>query len=229
MDCEQFIEQTCTDPAYTDAALQTHESECPACAAWAARARAAEALIHAALRFDVARIRAEPPRGVAWGSLAAAAIAGFTVWFGLAAERQGSTGELISEVLAHWDHEPAALLPGERAVSESSLEDVLAGEATIDLTALGLAAAGQLTYARKCIVAGQWMSHLVVQSGSGPVTILLAPQHSVDVVFPIEHAERRLGGGLFPTGTGAIAVFGEGDAANAALARRIAATIDLSI
>ena len=229
MDCEQFIEQICTDPSQLSAAQRSHVRECPSCAAYAQRAHAAETLIRAALLIDPSRRSAAPRRVSAWGSLAAAVVAGFAVWFGLAAERPAPAGELRDAVLAHWDHEPDALRAGAGAISPGSLEEVLAGEATIDLVALEQAAIGPVTYANKCIVAGQWMSHLVVQSGDGPVQILLIPQQSVESIVPLVLAERRLDGGIFPSGAGAVAVFGEGDAANAAVARSIAATIDISI
>jgi len=232
MNCEQFIEQICIDPNSTEPALQEHQRDCVSCAAYAARARKAESLIHAALQLDTAHIAGRPGRPgrlTRWSSLAAAIVAGFAVRFGLGIGRSASTGELVAEVLVHWDHEPAALTRSAAAVSPDALEQVLAGEAAIDLEALSLAGAGPLTYAKKCIVAGQWMAHLVVQSGDGPVTIMLIPQHAVGAIVPLELAERGLGGSLFPSGAGAVAVFGADGAASGPVAQRIAAAVDLSI
>lgn len=229
MDCEEFIEQICTDPTQSTPALRSHADECNSCAAYARRAHTAESLIRAALRFDTTRFAEPPPRFAASGSIAAAVIAGFMLWFAAAVERPASSSELVEAVLEHWDHEPAALLAGATPVSPGSLDEVLAGEATIDLAALDLADVGPVTYAKKCIVAGQWMAHLVVQSDNGPVTILLTPQQTVDAALPLEHPQRRLGGGIFPSGVGAVAVFGADGAASEPLARAIAATINISI
>ena len=71
MNCEQFTEQMCIDPATTEPALLAHERECASCAAFAARARAAEKLIHAALRLDPARLDDRGARYGAVGSIAA--------------------------------------------------------------------------------------------------------------------------------------------------------------
>lgn len=228
MNCEQFIEQTCIDPADSAPELQAHARECVSCAAYAERARAAEALIHEALRFDTRRFAAQPVQLAGWSTFAAAVILGFALWFATAVERPAPTGELITEVLQHWDHEPTALRSGATAIAQSMLDEVLAGEVTIDLAALELAAIGPVTYANKCIVAGQWMSHLVVQSDAGPVTILLIPQQTVDTILPLELAAQSLGGGIFPAGDGAVAVFSAGGAANAPMLRSIVATVDIS-
>jgi hypothetical protein len=228
MNCEQFRERIGVDPAHSRPSAQAHELECPACAAYAKRARKAEALIHLALRFDRLTVARRPSRQPAWGSLAAVIVAGIAFWFGLSVDRPAPTGELIAEVLAHWDHEPGALAFSATGVPARQLAQVLAGEATIDLAALDLAAMGPVTYANKCAVAGQWMSHLVVQSGNGPVTVLLIPEQSVEEIVPLEFAERGLEGSLFPAGAGAIAVLGERNAANPEVARQIAESVDIS-
>lgn len=229
MDCEAFREQICIDPASADSALQAHERECQACAAYAKRARKAETLIHQAMRFDTVRAAAEPARRPAmYGSLAAAAIAGLAFWFGLAVDRPAPTEELVAEILAHMNHEPEAVAFTTVSVAQRELNQVLAGEATIDLATLG-AQVGPVTYANKCAVAGQWMSHLVVQSGNGPVTVLLISEQSVDGIVPLELAEQGLGGSIVPAGRGAIAVLGEADAANAQIARQVADTVNISI
>ena len=230
MDCETFREQICIDPASTAAQLQAHERECQACTAFALRARKTESLIHQAMRFDTQKAKSQPARRPAamYGSLAAAAIAGLAFWFGLAVNQPASTDELVAEILAHMDHEPHATEFTTVSVAERDLNQVLAGEATIDLAALGTTL-GPVTYANKCAVAGQWMSHLVVQSGDGPVTILLIPEQSVDGIVPLELAEQGLGGSILPAGRGSIAVLGEDGAADTQTARQVADTVNITI
>ncbi len=229
MDCEAFREQMGIDPARSDAELQAHESECPACAAYAKRARKAEALIHQALRFDTVTVAARPPRRPAmFGSLAAAAIAGLAFWFGYVVERPAPTEQLVAEILAHMDHEPHAVAFTTASVPERDLDQVLAGEARIDLAELSTRV-GPVTYANKCVVAGQWMSHLVVQSGNGPVTVLLIPEQAVDGIVPLELAKQGLGGSIMPAGRGSVAILGEDDAADTQTARQVAAAVEISI
>jgi hypothetical protein len=230
MDCETFAEQICIDPASSDPELLAHEHECQPCAAYALRVRKAESLISQALRFDAHRVQAQPARRPAamFGSLAAAAVAGLAFWFGLAVDRPAPTNELVVEILAHLDHEPHATEFTTVSVADRDLSRVLSGDATIDLATLG-ATVGPVTYANKCAVAGQWMSHLVIQSGDGPLTVLLIPEQSIDGIVPLELAEQGLGGSILPAGRGAVAVLGEDDVADAQTARQVAETVDITI
>lgn len=229
MNCEAFREQICIDPASTDAAMQHHESDCAACAAYARRARKAEALIQQALRFDTAKAAAQPPqRPAMFGSVAAALVAGFAFWFGLSVNQPAPTNELVSEILAHMDHEPTALEFTTVSVGERQLSQVLAGEAVIDIAALE-AQVGPVTYAKKCVVAGQWMSHIVVQSDEGPLTVLLIPEQRTNGIVPLELAEEGLGGSIVPAGPGSIAVVGEDNAADAQTAQQVAEAVTITI
>jgi hypothetical protein len=229
MNCEKFTELIGIDPATADADTLAHEHECPGCAAYAKRARRAEALIHKALRFDTVKVVAQPPRRqAAYGSIAAAVVAGLAFWFGLAVDRPVPTEKLVADIFAHMDHEPYALELTRVSVAERDLNQVLAGQATIDLATLG-ARVGPITYANKCAVAGQWVSHLVVQSDNGPVTVLLIPEQSVNEIVPLELAEQGLGGRIVPAGRGAIAVLGEDDAGSENTARRVADAVRITI
>jgi len=228
MDCEAFREKICIDPVSMDADVQAHESECSPCAAYATRARRAEVLLQKALRFDVAKASAQPARRPAmYGSLAAAVVAGLAFWFGLSVDRAAPTDELVTEILAHMDHEPQAVFTTV-SIAESNLNQVLAGDATIDLAALA-AQIGPVTYAKKCPVAGQWMSHLVVQSDNGPITVMLIPEQAVDGIVPLELDEQGLGGSIVPAGRGSIAVLGEDDVADVQTARQVANTVEITI
>ncbi|MGD8322853.1 MAG: DUF3379 family protein [Gammaproteobacteria bacterium] len=229
MNCETFRKQICINPADSDPGMLAHLRECTACAAYAQRAHTAQALIHQALRFDVSKALEQPSqRTAAFGSFAAAAVVGLAVWLGLVLERPAATEELVAEIIAHMDHEPEAITVTSVGVAERELGNVLAGDATIDLTRLG-ARVGPVTYANKCAVAGQWMAHLVVQSGNGPVTVLLIPEQGVAGIVPLELTERGLGGSIMPAGGGSIAVLGENDAANAQIAGQVVEAVNISI
>lgn len=228
MNDEEFREQICIDPGSTDPALLAHERENPASAAYAKRVRRAELLIQQALRFDVAKASAQPQRRPPmYGSIAAALVAGLAFWFGLSVDRAAPTDELVAEIVAHLDHEPEAIFTTV-SVAERDLNQVLAGEATIDIAAL-TAELGPVTYARKCVVAGQWMSHLVIQSDDGPVTVLLIPEQSVNGIVPFDLADQGLGGSIVPVGRGSIAVLGEDDTVDTQTARQVADAVEITI
>lgn len=229
MDCETFRERLCTDPAATDAALAQHESGCSACRAFAQRVRRAEELIQRAVRFEPAaatgaaqRVSAMTNRRLAWGGLAAAFIAAISLWFAATTSRPTSTELLVAEVLAHWNHEPDSWVVTSAGVEPVVLEHVLAGQVRIDLASLG-----RISYANSCRVAGQWMSHLVVQSEQGPVMLLLIPEQQVDAPIPLRLPEQGLGGSLRPLGNGSIAVLGEDAQSLEQIERRIDAAIDI--
>ena len=239
MNCEQFKEQICVEPNAGREDLLAHERACVSCAAWAERARRAEVLIRKAVHLNVGERPTALQRGAyaqsvaarrmeRMGSLAAALVAGLAIWFAGAAERPASTEELTSEILAHWDHEAAALLVIDESVSAPLLAAVLGDAAHIDLAALDRAAIGPVTYAKKCIVAGQWMSHLVVQSASGPISIMLVPEQRLDAAVPLAAGARGIGGTVVPKGDAAIAILGDQNALTATLTDEIAASIEIS-
>ena len=230
MDCEAYRERICVDPAHADPALLEHERTCVACRAYGARVRQAESLIHSAIRFDTAQVvrstAIAPPRRMynAWSGIAAAIIAGIAIWFGLGVNTPTATEILVAEVTAHWNNEPNSWAVTNASISERQLNQVLAGQATLDLTNIG-----PVTYANKCQVAGQWMSHLVVQSDVGPVMVLLIPQQKINSAVPLAIPERGLGGTIIPVGSGSIAILGEGVAGLESVERQVAAAIDWSI
>ncbi len=73
------------------------------------------------------------------------------------------------------------------------------------------------------------MSHLVVQSDGGPLTVLLIPEQTVEGIVPLELAEQGLDGSILPAGRGSIAVLGEDDVVDAQTARQVADTVNITI
>jgi hypothetical protein len=228
MNCEIYRERLFADPAAADSELAAHEAACSACRAFATRARRAEQLIQHALRFDPAavgdaqRVSATTNRRLAWAGLTAGFVGAVSIWFAATTSRPTPTEVLVAEVLAHWDHEPEAWKVTNVSVDANSLERVLAGQARIDLGSLG-----QVSYANSCRVAGQWMSHLVIQSDRGPVMLLVIPEQHVDGPIPLQLPEQGIGGSLRPLGRGSIAVLGEDAQSLAPIERRIDAAIDI--
>jgi hypothetical protein len=213
MECESFRERAGADPADTSADLAEHERTCSSCAAYVARLRKTERMIQKALRFDGRSI--QPPltpdqdtRAFLWPGAAALAIALIGGWFAVDTLRPITTDELVAEVAAHWNHDLGSFVPSTVAVSDATLERALDGRVELDLEEIGM-----VSYARLCRVAGQWMPHLVVQSSSGPVTVLLMPDQYVESAMPVALPAEGIGGQLMPSGRGAIAVLSD-DAAS---------------
>ena len=228
MDCEAYRERLLIDPAAGDRDLAAHEAECAQCRAFAARVRRAEQLIQRAVRLDPAavtsgaRVSAATSRRMAWAGVAAAFVGALSLWFAATANRPTDTERLVAEILDHWDHEPASWAVTSVGVDPDVIEQVLAGQARVDLASLG-----QVTYAKSCRVAGQWMPHLVVQAEQGPIMLLVIPEQLVAGPIPLELPEQGLGGSLRPLGRGSIAVLGGDGMSLEPLERRIDAAIDI--
>ncbi len=111
---------------------------------------------------------------------------------------------LEQQLLAHLDHEPAALRVTDQAVSDRRLARVVpANVATMNHDA------GLITYAKTCHINGNEIPHLVIQGDRGPVTILLMPKEKVDGARKLDGVSVQ--GVILPVGEGSIAIIGERD------------------
>lgn len=137
------------------------------------------------------------------------------VWFAMAASvmvavvisvRMFGVGitydSLGDEILAHLDHEPAALRVTGAAVSDKRLQKIVSADiARMDHSA------GLITYAQSCKINGKRVPHLVIQGESGPITILLMPDEAVAEAEQLEGENIR--GVILPVGEGSIAIIGD--------------------
>ena len=137
------------------------------------------------------------------------------VWYAMAAtvliaavvglRMQGSDisyGTLEEQVLAHVDHEPAALLPSNTPVSDHQLNNAVPNEiATMNHDS------GLITYAQSCSINGKDVPHLVIQGAHGPITILLMPHEALAEATTIQGESIK--GILLPVGGGSIAIIGD--------------------
>lgn len=230
MDCEQIRQNITEDPADPGEHVASHLATCAACAAYAARAAEAERRILEALRFDVGLRRGatdarRPARGgnrrMVLTAAAAALVAGTAVWLGVGGLRGGGLAE---EVALHWYEEPQSWTRTDAAVTPAVLEAALDGRAEIDLGVLGT-----VTYARSCLISGEWVPHLVVQGGEGPVMLLLLPGRAVSDPMPLSLPEARIDGRLLPHGNGSIAVMGVDGEALDEVGRRAASAVSWTI
>jgi hypothetical protein len=214
MDCTTFRERIGADPAECDEGAAAHERQCPACAAYARRVRAAESLIAQALRFDVGAPRqaesgpASAQRRRDWATasvaVAAASIAAMAVWLGVSITPSDDPAVLAAEVLDHWRHEPYSWVRSDTPVDENVLAAVLANHASVDRVGMSV-----ISYARSCLINGHWVPHLVVQGETGPVMVLLLSRESLAEAMPLDLAAEGLRGLILPLGEGSVAILGD--------------------
>jgi hypothetical protein len=242
MDCELARNRIVEDPAHVDPTIELHVAGCPACTAFFARVAEAERRIQKALRFDIAALRtvhaANKARPVKMGrtdkrnglaALAAACVAGLALWVGvwIGSSRSPAVfdaADFAAVIEAHWYDEPDSWVRSDVQVSNAALDAALDGQARVDLAALGT-----ITYARSCLVDGQWVPHLVLQGSAGPVMLLLIPHRHVPDSLPLQLPREGIDGRLLPYAGGSIAVMGEDGEAFDEIERRVAAAVQWTI
>lgn len=216
MNCEDYRQALGADPNYDGGTA--HLRDCAACRDYRGGMQVLEARIGQALAIDVPAVSVPElpdvdagtvvalhrrrPAAPAWFAMAAtvaiAAILGFRM-FGAGVQYES----LADEVLAHLDHEPAALRVTDVAISDDRLLSVVpAGVANLDH------GAGLITYAQTCIINGKKVPHLVIQGTAGPITVLLMPEERVGEA--VQLAGSNVNGVILPVGSGSIAIIGAG-------------------
>ncbi len=171
-----------------------------------------------ALQIEVPELRAPelpPIEADNVATLPARRRASTPVWFAVAATLVLATSvavrmsgmfdsheSLAAEVLAHLDHEPAALRVTDKPVSDARLARVVPASLAVYERGESL-----VTYAQSCIINGKRVPHLVIQGQHGPVTILLMPEEKIAEATPLDGANVK--GLILPVGDGSIAIIGD--------------------
>lgn len=223
MDCNDYREAIAADPSESFGGGREHAAGCSSCSAFRAEVRALDERLERALKIDVPELKMPvlPPVAVEYDRNASPSkarrtrIFGTPAWIGLAAGiaiafvlaiRGLPPGTayppLAEQVLAHMDHEQASRQVTSVAVSDQSLANVLDPKvARLD------AGSGIVSYATSCVINGQSVPHLVVQGRSGPVTLILMPEETIDAAIPLEGDSVH--GVILPVGSGSVAIVGE--------------------
>jgi uncharacterized protein DUF3379 len=209
------------DPRSSDPELREHRESCQECHLYTERLLRFESRLERALRVDVPakRHRAASWR---WMAMAASVLLGVVVAAGIWLVLPGAS--LAADVVAHMREEPQAWRRTDVAVPESELNDVLR-ESKLRLSA----AAGIVSYASSCAFRGHRVPHLVVQTPSGPVTVMVLVHESVGRLTQFDEQGYR--GTIVPMpGHGSMAVLLQNPgAAQARELQRIAAQVRDSI
>jgi len=213
MNCEEYREAIAGDPTFDGGA--GHLSECGSCQTYRHEMIALDEKIRRALSLNVpelnmpelpeietsnvvslnSRRRFSPPT---WFAVAATVVVAAVIGIRFVGVDNQT---LASEVLAHLDGEPHALIITDVEVSDEQLRSVVpANIGSMDRSA------GLITYARSCEINGRDVPHLVIQGERGPVTILLMPEEKISAALPLEGD--TVHGVILPVGDGSIAIIG---------------------
>jgi len=234
MDCAQYRRALLADPHESDAEMSAHADSCPECAAYAADLRRFEDRLDRALRLDVSAhvrpkstvvplrsrgARAARPRSRPRGWLAAAAGVLLAVAVAAGLWLGASGRSLAADVVAHMAGEPDAWARTETPVPPPRLDAVMR-ESHIRLKE----SAGLVTYANSCRFRGHQVPHLVVQTGVGPVTVMVLTRESAKA--PERFHESGYQGMILPVpGHGSLAVLERGPAFDQAVLESLAARV----
>ncbi|HEX3847575.1 MAG TPA: DUF3379 family protein [Steroidobacteraceae bacterium] len=238
-DCNEYRRSMLADPGDADPGLEAHRKTCPDCAGFSERLLKFESRLERALRAPMTdagagaaradgsprgndpRVAAFPPRRARWlamaASLALALTVGGVLW--LSSPRES----LAADVVTHMKGEPDAWRRTGVPVPGPQLDEVLA-DAHLRLAG----PPGIVSYASSCKFHGRQVPHLVMQTESGPVTVMVLVHDQVGK--PMRFDEEGYRGVIVPdAGHGSLAVLTQGREADLPAIERIAARVRSSI
>lgn len=226
MDHTQYRTAVLSDPQDPNPELRAHRDQCADCAVYTEKLLRFEARLSHAMQIDVPSTAqvvplAGPRRAAAarWLALAASVIVGAAV---IGLTWVVPSRSLAAAVVAHMAGEPDAWRT-EAAVPAPDLNAVLE-DSKLKL----MPNAGTVSYASSCPFRGHVVPHLVVQSDSGPVTVMVLVHESKAKWKQFDEQGYR--GVIVPVkGHGALAVLMKDPKADAATVNRIAANVQQSI
>lgn len=216
MNCDRFRRAVTMDPAMTVAELVDHARGCADCRNYWRNAQRLNRDLLAAMAIDVPDARLPEPLSssemakiplrkswtrAGWLGLAAS-IALVTVFAVNWGGESSPPASLADQVIAHLDHEPAALAVTSVPVSDRRFQSVVRPALVEVDRGIGL-----VTYAASCVINGREVPHLVVQGENGPVTILLLPHEQVAGAIPLQGSVVE--GFILPVGNGSVAIIGK--------------------
>jgi len=221
VNCLEFRRAAGADPQHLTGEALEHARGCAACARYLAEVRELDVRIARALAVPVPEGR--PAAAVAtvthtrrrYLALAASVLAaigvGLVGWLALAPP------SLAADVVEHMRGEPESWdshTPASDAVLEKAMQRGDAWFTTMP---------GRFMYVQSCWFRGHYVPHLVLETGDGPVTLLLLRNEAVKA--PTDFDEGGYRGVLLPVNNGAVAIVTRGAALSAELEQRIAAAI----
>ncbi|MDP9008220.1 MAG: DUF3379 domain-containing protein [Pseudomonadota bacterium] len=231
MDHTHYRSAIMADPRDPNAELREHRDACPECRAFSEQLLRFETRLERALRVEIlpkadvlpfgpkASAAARGPRR--WMAMAASVLLGLViaggVWLTLPQR------SLAADVVAHMAGEPDAWRRTEVSVPDSKLNAVLQ-ESKLRLKP----GTDIVSYASSCDFRGHKVPHLVVQTPSGPVTVMVLVHEPARKSTQFDEQGYR--GTIVPVpGHGSLAVLMRDSGAGSGDIERIAARVDDSI
>ncbi|MBT8136378.1 MAG: DUF3379 domain-containing protein [Gammaproteobacteria bacterium] len=211
MNCIDYRRLITSEPSHIGADAMRHRMACRACADFTRETQQLDSHLRDAMMVETpadleARVmlaatgqsRRRGRRVALAASVVVVFAAAFTVFNSYSPER------LPRHVIKHLYHEAALLVPSEtELVPRKRLVQVL------ERTGVRLTQdIDHVVHAGICYFRGHLVSHLVVNSEQGPVTVLLLPDEQVSKTMPID--EDGFLGLIVPVKGGSIAVIGSG-------------------
>jgi hypothetical protein len=232
MDCAHYRRGVMADPRDPDPRLREHRQSCHDCNAYTERLLRFESRLERALRValpadaapasdKVVPLRGKSPlhspiRRRRWLAMAASVLLASVVAGGLWLSAPGPS--LAADVVTHMSGEPQAWRRTDVPVLGSKLGDVLR-DSHLRLAADG--GAGIVSYASSCEFRGNHVPHLVIQTESGPVTVMVLVHERMPK--PVQFDEQGYRGVIVPvSGHGSLAVLTRGSATDLGTVEHIA-------
>jgi hypothetical protein len=238
MDCAAHRRAMLADPHDPDTGLREHRESCPVCRAFTERLRRFESRLDRALGVNVPartdtvaqvvplRAKSRPARrglkvGKGWFAMAASVLLAVVVAGALWLSAPGPS--LAAEVVTHMGGEPQAWHRTDVPVPGTELQEVLHD------SHLRLGKGADLvSYAQSCAFRGHRVPHLVIQTESGPVTVMVLVHEHVQKTVRFDEQGYR--GVIVPVaGHGSLAVLTRGPDTDLTAIERIAARVQGSI
>jgi Protein of unknown function (DUF3379) len=220
MDHSDYRRAIMSDPNDPDPKLRAHRESCPECNHYTKELERFEQRLERALRVDLPKAAA-PARPWRFLAIAASVLLGLAVAGGVWLALPQPT--LAADVVAHMAGEPDAWRRTDVPVADPELDTVLR-DSNLKLKS----DAGIVSYAQSCRFRGHHVPHLVVQTPSGPVTVMVLVHEPVS--RPVKFDEQGYRGTIVPVpGHGSIAVLMQDSGAGSADIVRIASQVNDSI
>ena len=222
MDCTAYRQMVMAEPHATDPALAEHRGSCPECKFYTERLLHFESRLERALHIpDIKSTQRSTAYMTRWFAIAASLLLTVGVAGGLWLIVPGRS--LAAAVVTHMQGEPQAWRRTAVPVASAALQGVLRD------SHLRLAAgAGLVSYANSCNFRGHQVPHLVIQTASGPVTVMVLVHEQV--IKSTQFDEQGYVGTIVPvTGHGSLAVLMRDPTVDAKTIERIAAQVLTSI
>ncbi|MBN2865138.1 MAG: DUF3379 family protein [Thiotrichales bacterium] len=141
----------------------------------------------------------------ALGGMAASflvAVMFFGLWQNPGHSHKALSGEaMVAHILEHVEHDPDLMKPQDLALSDKELTKLFA-----KVGATMQQPIDSMSYAGECDVEGQRGLHIVMQSESGPVTIIVMPGHQIEAMVAFNKSGYT--GELVPVKGGLVAIVG---------------------